>query len=193
MPQEMRLVADPRFWISVSSVAIACWSAYNSWRSRQISARALTVSEGQERRRQPQFEIYLTTGYRRYLPKKQVFSFLLSVRNPTDINNSIAQVELQVTYLLDGGIKAICRIPHNAELAEHVNEAEPNKAHVFSLPTRIDAHQTVTAWLFFVVDYELIGGRTIDSHRIILEDSHNVSTQTEPILVRDWTNENPKS
>jgi hypothetical protein len=190
MPQETPLIADPKFWISVSSAAIACWSAFNSWGSRRLAARALAIGESQEQRRHPHLGIYLSNGYRRYLPKRQLFGFLVSVSNPTDINNSVALAELQVTYVLDGNIKAVCRIPHRPEIAEG---AEAKGATVFSLPARIDAHQTVAGWFLFAVDHELIGGRTIDSHKIILEDSHGVSAQTEPIVVRDWTNEEPKN
>jgi hypothetical protein len=186
-------MADPKFWMSVSSAAIACWAAFNSWRSRRIATRALAISEIQEQRRHPHLSIYLSTGYRRYLPKRQLFSFFVSVSNPTDINNSISQAELQVTYVLDGDITAVCRIPHKPEIAERVNTTEASGAAVFSLPARIDAHQTVAGWLLFAVDNELISGRTIDSHKIILEDSHGVSAQTEPIVVRDWTNEETKS
>ena len=91
------------------------------------------------------------------MPGKQLFGFLVSVTNPTDINNSIARVELQITYLLSNDVKAICRIPHNQELAEKDRTGEPQEASVFSIPSRIDAHQTLLGWFLFFLDDSVIG------------------------------------
>src|SRR5215475_9687438 len=132
------ILGDPKFWISVLALVVSCWSAFNSWQSRRIATRALAISESQEQRRRPQLGIYLVNGYRRYLPKRQLFGFLVSVSNPTDINNSISRAELQVTYLLEGDIKATCRIPHNPSLSETAEDTKAGAANVYSLPARID-------------------------------------------------------
>jgi hypothetical protein len=147
-------LSDPKLWISVLAFLVSAWSAFNSSRSRRLAVRALSISESQEQRRQPQLGIYMADGYRRYLPDKQLF-------------------------------KAVCRIPHAPALAEVAANGR-GPANVFSLPARIDAHQTVAGWLVFSLDERVIAGRTIDAHRIILEDSHGAYTETEPILVRDW-------
>jgi hypothetical protein len=75
-------------------------------------------------------------------------------------------------------------------LGEKVGDSTP--ASVLALPLRIDAHQTVSGWLLFALDNDAIRKRTIDAHRLILEDTHGVSTETEPIMVRDWTDESKK-
>jgi hypothetical protein len=186
-------LSDPKLWISVLALLVSGWSAFNSWRSRRLAARALFISENQEQRRQPQLGIYMADGYRRYLPDKQIFGFFVSVSNPTDINNSVAQAELQVTYVLDKDIKGICRIPHTPALAELSPDATTHSANVFSVPVRIDAHQTVAGWLVFSVSNNVIAGRTVDAHRIIVEDSHGAFTQTEPVVVKEWTDEPPKN
>lgn len=110
--------SDPKLWISILALLVSGWSAFNSWRSRRLATRALSIGENQEQRRQPWLGIYMADGYRRYLPDRQLFRFLVSVSNPTDINNSVVQAELQVTYVLDNDIKAVCRIPHTPALAE---------------------------------------------------------------------------
>jgi hypothetical protein len=56
----------------VVSLAVAGWSAFNSWRSRRVATRALLISESQEQRRRPQLGIYRADGYRRYLPTRQL-------------------------------------------------------------------------------------------------------------------------
>jgi hypothetical protein len=179
--------SDPKFWITAVSLAVACLAAYNSWQSRRIANRALSINEAQERRRQPQFDIYFHDGYRRYFPTHQLFGFLISVKNPSDINNSIAKAELQVTFVTTGEIRSTCRIPHKSDLAKHIDDP------VLVLPSRIDAHQTVRGWLLFTLPASVICNRTIDRHKIILEDSHGVSIEMEPINLREWSNENPKA
>ena len=62
-------------------------------------------------------------------------------------------------------------------------------ANVFSLPVRIDAHQTVSGWFLFALDNDVIREGTIDAHSLILEDTHGVSTNTDPIMVSEWTDE----
>ena len=127
----------------------------------------------------------MVDGYRRYLPDKQLFGFLVSVSNPTDINNSVSLAELQVTYIVKNDIKAVCRIPHTPALTDITPEAVSGRATVFALPARVDAHQTVAGWLVFSLDNTIIAGKTVDTHRILLLDSHGVITQTEPVMVRD--------
>jgi hypothetical protein len=149
----------------------------------------LSISEAQEKRRQPQLGIYLANGYRQLVPKRQLFGFLVSVSNPTDINNCIARAELQITYLLETDVKAVCRIQHNPTLRENTAPGTI-PATVFSLPVRIDAHQTVSGWFLFALDNDVIRNGTVDAHSLILEDTHGVSTNTDPIMVREWTDEN---
>lgn len=185
------LLVDPRLWISALALLVSCCSAFFSWRSGKNATRALAITESQERRRQPQLGIYLVNGYRRLAPNRQLFVFLVSVSNPTDINNSIARAELQITYLLENDVKAVCRVQHISALGE--NEMRDGmQATVFSLPVRIDAHQTVSGSLLFALDSDVIRRGTIDTHSLILEDTHGVSTNTNPITVREWTDESKK-
>ena len=183
--------SDPKVWISVLALLVSGCSAFFSWRSGKNAARALAISESQEKRRQPQFGIYLVKGYRRLVPKRQLFGFLVTVSNPTDINNSIARAELQITYLLEKDVKAICRIQHTPTLGENT-VSEGTSATLLSLPMRIDAHQTVSGWFLFGLDNDVIRDGTIDAHTLILEDTHGVSTTTDPIMVREWTDESKK-
>lgn len=186
------LSADPKTIIAALALIVSLCSLAVSWRSGVRASRALDISEGQEKRRQPSLGIYLAKAYRRLMPGKQLFGFLVSVTNPTDINNSIARAELQITYLLNNDVKAICRIPHNHELAEKDRAGEPQEASVFAIPFRIDAHQTLFGWFLFSLDDNVIGEGTVDAHSLLLEDTHDITTDSGPIMVREWTNETPK-
>lgn len=190
---ESSAFSDPKLWVSILAFLASGWSAFNSWQARRIAKKALAINESQEARRQPKLGIYRVDGYRRYLPDKQLFGFMVSVSNPTDINNAISQAELQVTYVLEKEIKAVWRVPHSPAVAAIAYDATGNTANVLTLPLRVDAHQTVAGWLVFSLDNSVLTGRTIDSHQIILEDSHSASTTTEAIAVREWKNESQKN
>jgi hypothetical protein len=177
----------------VVALGISLYSAYSARRSRQISLRSLSLSEEQEKRRQPRFGIYLSDGYRRYLPDKQIFGFRVSVRNPTDSNNAISMAELRVTYLINEKVKATCRIPHDPSLSKIGNSTEKETGAAFLIPSRIDARQTAVGWMYFAFENSALGGKTIDSHTILLEDSHGICTESEPIAVKEWANEDAEA
>ena len=182
-------LGDPKVWIPALALLVSLISVFLSWRSSRTARRALAISEGQEKRRQPQLGIYLANGYRQLISNGQLFAFLVSVTNPTDINNSIARAELQITYLLEKDVKTICRLQHNPAVGESASGVLREAPTIFSLPMRIDAHQTVSGWFLFALDNQVIGKGSVDSHRLIVEDTHGVSTCSDPITVREWMNE----
>jgi hypothetical protein len=178
-------LSDPKTWLSGAALLVSLFSALISWRSSRNSTRALAISEGQEARHRPQLRIYLVKAYRHRAPQRRLFRFLVSISNPTDINNSVARAELQVRYSLQPDLEAVCRIPHQAELAD--SDAETDRAAtVFLLPLRIDAHQTASGWLLFALEDRVIGARSVDSHCLIFEDTHGISTTSEDIPINDW-------
>jgi len=185
----VNVLPDPKTLVSVLALLVSCLSLIVSWRSGTRAARALAISEGQEERRQPRLGIYLVRGYRRLVPQRQLFGFLVSITNPTDTSNSIARAELQITYLLENDVRAVCRIPHNQALGEKSGIETAKEANLFVLPARIDAHQTLSGWLLFSLDDSIIGEGSVDSHNLILEDTHSISTDSGPIMVREWTHE----
>jgi hypothetical protein len=184
-------LADPKVWISVLALLVSCFSVFLSWRSGRNAARALAISENQEKRRQPQLGLYLFNGYRLLTPNRQLFGLLVSVSNPSDINNSVARVELQITYLLENDVAAVCRLPHDPTLRENTSQ-DTQAATVFSVPVRIEAHQTVTGWFLFALNDDVIGKGSVDGHQLILEDTHHISTSSGPIMVKEWMNERAK-
>jgi hypothetical protein len=186
----MRLIeSDPKNWIAALALLISFLSLLLSWRSAKRADRALAISEGQEERRKPRLCIYLIRGYRRRAPRRQLFGFLVSVSNPTDTNNSIARAELQITYLLENEVKAACRIQHAGSLVEDASDNIAAAFHAFSLPERIDAHQTLSGWFVFGLDDSVIGDGTVEGHSLILEDTHGISADSGPLMVREWTHE----
>lgn len=162
------------------SVAAAAMSAKSMWNSSQ----ALKLSRTQEARKSPFLKVYMAEGIRRLDGEAQVFGFRISVSNPTDTNNAIARAELQVNYILNSSTKITFRLQHD-EKAFVQEMIDP----IIAIPTKIDAHQTVAGWLTFVLDPARIGKGTVDSHDILLEDSHGITTAYPNISVQSWIDE----
>ncbi len=129
----------------------------------------------------------MAEGIRRLDGEEQVFGFRVSVSNPTDINNAIARAELQINYILSSSTKITFRLQHD-EKAPGQEMIES----VLSVPTKIDAHQTVAGWLTFVLDPARVGKGTVDSHDILLEDSHGITTTYPNISVQSWIDGRPR-
>src|SRR5262245_44379556 len=101
MADNTDFLRDPRLWLSAVALLVSGCSAFMSWRSLRNSSRAAVLGELQEKRRQPQFNVYEVNNFRRLLRNRQLFGFLISVSNPSDINNSIARAELQITSVME--------------------------------------------------------------------------------------------
>lgn len=182
MTGDANIYSDPKLWISVLSLAVAIWAALNSTRSRNVATRALAISEQQEQRRQPRLEINILDCYRQSFTSHQLFAFLVSITNPSDVNNSISLAELQLGYVMDGGIKMKCRMPHDAKPS--ILPGTDSSAAI-AVPSRIDAHQTTKGWLYFVIDNGLLNGRTVEGQTILVVDTHGNVAEATSILVKE--------
>jgi hypothetical protein len=186
-------LADPATLISLGSLVVAIASAAASWFSFTNAARALRISEQQEKKRDPQLRVYFANGYRRLVPNRQIFGMLISVSNPSDINNSISRAELQVVCRIRDGMMVTYRIQHNSAIGQCSDTRSEDAANIFTLPAQIGAHQTISGWFLFSLENAIIADGTVDSHRIVIFDTHNIETITDQIMVRAWTDETEKN
>jgi hypothetical protein len=178
-------------WLSAGSILIASCSAFASWLSFRTARRALYISENQEARKKPHLKVYFANGYRLLVSDGQIFAFLVSVSNPTDIDNSIFRAELRVSCQADHS-ETIIRLSHEEQLASAIKIANENLG-AFALPARIDAHQTLSGWFLFKIPNSVLGERTVADHTLILEDTHGATSSTDSIMVRAWHDETAKT
>lgn len=184
-----KAILDPNFWTATASLVVATASALLAWRSFRTAARALALSERQEKRREPKLKIFYSDGYRRLDANLQLFGFLVTISNPSDIDNSVARAELQIISDLGEGVETVLRVQHDTALSQLPGGHSYGDARAFSLPFRVDAHQAESGWFLFGLKNELIGEGTVVRHTRILEDTHGVPTSTDRIMVRSWVNE----
>ena len=176
------------FWVAVLA-AVASWvAALFAYLSARTSKRSLRLAELQEKKRQPKLVPYLSEAY--YIPaprdKDTLYAFSLTISNPSNIDNAIAFLELLVTYTIPADTKMTLRVAHDPTLSINFSDSKPIH---FSVPERIDAHQTIAGWAFFKIDKTLITDFDINSYKLIIIDSHDVENHLESILVRAFVDE----
>jgi len=136
------MARDASFWVAVASSAAACIAALFAYLTARISKRSIKLAESQEERRQPKLVPYLFEAYYRPVCTEEytIYAFSLSISNPSDIDNAIALLELQVNYKVSNATKMAVKVPHDPALS--ISFCDSVKEH-FSLPARIDAHQRI--------------------------------------------------
>lgn len=175
---------DPSLWISTAAAVaawIAVWFAYVSART---AARAFQLSNSQEERRRPQLVPYLADGYvrRRDRETGRVYAISLSVSNPTDSDNAVARVELQVRYTTQQHVQLTLKLPHDESLRAELNRPDLS---TLTPPVRVNAHGTVAGWVFFGLTQAIIGDGVIEGYKVLLTDSHGAVSQVAPIIMRE--------
>lgn len=159
--------------------------------SRQ-GKRALLLAERQEARRRPSLVLYLSEGYVRHFGGEaayRLYAFLLSISNPSDIANSVARIDLYVTYTtkqsLRMTIKVECKPFQSVEFGDAQNS--------LSTPFALSSHETSAGWAYFRVEEELLNDSVIDGYSVVATDSHGIPTGIESVIVRELEDEVQKT
>lgn len=169
---------DAPTWTDIATAGAALVALLISLVSLHYSRKGLVLAEVQDRRRQPKlFPEYLsgyfstdaTTGARTYHVN-------LAIRNPTDSDNAVARIELNLTY----------RLPDNTLITARVAAANDGAQRpILSVPQRVGAHETVAGWCAFVVDPAVIAGRQMEGYTVELNDSHGQLTSVTPLILSE--------
>jgi hypothetical protein len=176
-------------WINVAGLAIALIALTVSFCSFLVSLKAFRLSQKQEARKKPILVPSILNSYVQYLEieKARVYAFLLSISNPSDSNNALAKAELHITYETSAQALVTAQIPSSLTIGEAY--AELQDFSLLSMPTRLDAHQTLTGWIVFRVVEEILSDAIVDGYKVALFDSHQTQTDVEPIMIQEYVRE----
>src|SRR5688572_29797435 len=92
---------DAPTWAAVVSSLLAFISLAVSFRSYTLSKKALNITEDQEQRRQPALALYIKAKYVRSVASDdpcRVYAFSLLISNNSETDNSLANLDLYVTF-----------------------------------------------------------------------------------------------
>jgi len=187
--QPQSALHDPYFWVAVASALAAWFATLFAWKSQRLSKKTLKLAEQQDLRCRPNLVLYLVDGHCKFKETSRVLAFSMSVSNPSDADNSIALVELQVDYTTPSDVRMAVKIPLAGNLAAQFGSTGLT---ILVPPVRIDAHQTLAGWVMFEVNNSLLGESRVDSYSLLITDSHGATAKIEHAIVRELADEKPR-
>jgi hypothetical protein len=174
----------PKLLTDILAVGVPIVALVISLASLSFSRRAIQLSERQEKRKQPLLVLELDDSYFEVLQGgRRIYSFHLSVKNPSDSDNAIARVDMHLRYVLDSGISITAKLP----AVELGDKADTRKCLV--APLRVSAHDTVLGWCDFIVEPGVLNGHQIEAYQIVVSDSQDAAATIEPLVVQMKQNE----
>lgn len=179
-------LSEPTNIIALAS-GIAAWiAALFAYTSHRTARQSLNLTLQQEARRAPRLVPYLAQGYQRQSDTARLYAVSFSVSNPSDTDNAVVRIELQVVFRTGDGVIVTLRLPHDETVAEAFRRPSVS---TFSLPSAISAHQTAAAWAFFKLPHATLGRGIIDDYKICVSDSHALTCDMDVISLREVSDE----
>jgi hypothetical protein len=169
----------------VSAVA-AVGAAVFAYGSARTAKKSLDLAQQQEVRRRPRLVPHLAEGYSLQAPERRIYAVSLSVSNPTDTDNAVVRIELQIRYKTSAGILMTMRLSHDDGLRKALARSD---IQVLTPPFRVGAHDTAAGWALFELPAPAIGNREIDDYVVLLTDTHALTAEIEPGILRQIESE----
>jgi len=178
-------VWDARTVVATVAAVAAVGSAIVAVVSVRTARRSLALAEQQDARRRPRITSYLWDGYARRDPDRRLYAVSLSLINPSDSDNSISMLELEIRYRLRDAVLMTMRLPHDATLRDSLGRPD---IQALATPLPVPAHGTAAGWTFFALPVAIIGDAEIDDYFVRLVDAHGIATMIELGPLRDIGN-----
>lgn len=153
-----------------------------------ISVNAFKLARKQDERKKPRLVLTFLNCF--FLPREQqedrIYAFLISIANRSDSGNSVASVELHLTYRLKDDVDVVAKFI--CAKSEELPLDAPLEHTPLAVPIRIEANQTMAGWCLFRVPNRVAAEFSIQKYNIILADTHGNTTAVEPVLVQEFVN-----
>jgi hypothetical protein len=169
-------VWDARTIVATVAAVAAIGSAIVAVVSVRTARRSLALAQQQDARRSPRIVSYLRDGYVRRDPDRCLYAVSLSLTNPSDTDNSVAMLELEIHYRIPVGQVITVRLPHDETLRDGFGRSD---IQALALPVHIPAHGTIAGWSFFALPLAAVGDAEIDDYFVRLVDAHEIATAFE--------------
>lgn len=163
--------------------ALAAWiGAFFAYLNARRSNRVLRLSEQQEERRKPNLVLYLQGGYLCKTDEERVYMFILSVSNPSDSDNAVARNDLRIEYRTAFNFPATVNIP---SVSQGIDIFREDSHSTLETGVKIEAHHTVVGRVFFRLNKAMLKDCAVDSHIIVVTDTHGEQTSVATSLVQE--------
>jgi hypothetical protein len=172
---------EPRDWIASAALVVAASGVLLSLSSRRLAGRAFRLSLEANRRSQPSLDLYLADGKMRPIvePPQRVCLLKLRITNQSDSPNGIRELKLRVD----------CRKPEqhrtNFTVQHDSSAAIAADGDVLSVPQGIGPRVVIVGMAVFPIPEQLIAGTYVESHTVILTNSHGRQLEHEVLFLRE--------
>jgi hypothetical protein len=164
-----------------AAIAAAVFAALTAKRA----TRTLRLAEQQEERRRPKVELYLVKSYMKRDETGRFYAFLISLRNPSDAENTVLDVVLRITYRSPAHWLAAVDVP----LLVRDDKSQIGLQDALTAPVSIGKHGSVSGWAYFRVENSMLNDRPIDVHTIVASDVHGLCCSVDHVLIKEVFNE----
>jgi hypothetical protein len=177
--QSTDLWKNPATFIALASAIVALASAVYTASYARTAKKTYRLMVEQDARRNPHLIPYLSDAYIHTSKTGAEAAISITVTNPSDIDNSIARIELLIKYRRDKDRGTVIKIPPS----DHVTGLPLKSENLLQIPRGISSHQIVAGWLAFIVPEWITHGSLIDSYSLSIYDSHGeIATLTDLTL-----------
>lgn len=168
-----------KHWTDIATATAALVAVIISMLSYSTSNRALSLAERQDLRKKPKLKpILIDSGFDEDFGSNRIYSFHISVGNPTDSDNAIARVELHLQYYATQEALINVKIPATKPPTQKSSTRE-----YISVPHRIAAHDTASGWFHFEVNKQILNGNPVQSQQVIITDSHQAESTIDVLVI----------
>ena len=172
---------ETRDAIALGALVLASVSALISFSSRRLAGRSYRIALETNRRSQPSLDLYLIDGKMRPVvePARRVCFLRLRITNQSDASNGIGELKLRVSCHKPDQLSTNFLVQHDHGLAI------PADGVALGVPQAIGPRAVVAGVAVFPIPEPLIAGAYVDSHTVILTDSHGRQVEHEVLFLRE--------
>ncbi len=174
-----KTIAIVSLFVSIAGFSITLINSYFTWQNRKLALK-------QEERKMPSLGCSLIHGLQKTGETGRSFSIHVMIRNPSDINNAVANAELVVEYLTEKRILMTVKLQSVREMPDEFVRGQGDS---IKIPARIGSHEAISGWLHFFAPNELLKGLAIESYSLVLTDTHDEKTAISPNLMQEYRDE----
>jgi hypothetical protein len=171
--------------LAIGGAIASCVSIIIAFMSYRTARAALRLNERLAARKTPRLVLSLLDGHARQGQEHRTYSFLLSVSNTSDTDNSIARFDLRLEYRNARNFCAKADVAASSLTAPTIGPDAKQLVH----PADVRAHQTIVGWVHFRIPNAMILDCHIDTYAIVTTDTHSDRTVIEATAVRDVVDE----
>lgn len=174
-----KTIAIVSLCVSIAGFSVTLLNSYFTWQNRKLALR-------QEQRKVPSLVCSLIHGFQKTGEIGRSFSIHVLIRNPSDINNAVANAELLIEYLTERGILMTVKLQSVREMPDEFVRGQSDSV---TIPAKIGSHEAISGWLHFFAPDELLKGRSIESYSLVLTDTHDQRTDISTNLIQEYRDE----